>query len=437
MIGKQTIFDAVIMVLLVQITPMEIAENCTCGYYSDTDVGPYCLKWSEEYPSYCYLAGREKAKNCPGAEESKRKNIYWTKNELVCNKSIPPQHVPLSLSARKPFEIREIIEICLYSLTILVGTVGNALVMKHFASANVSGRPGSRFVIVLAGVDFLSSIWIPCFFIVRLMYSDSSFFPSDFGESACRILQLYPPLLYSTSWLLLAISLERARAIFRPFAEKLRAKFIIFCSTIILLGSFVLSLNYGLGLTYKSNTYLYVDGTIYGYSTCTLSMSAEDFFVDALIMYSLGIWLPMILIPIVYILTFLRLKKQAKVRQQNSTHDSNGQLSRISHTFTIVLVVFYVCYIPGSITYSILRYDLYVRKTISNDVYLTCHIISNFLTFSSSCLNPIIYSKIHVKIYKAFRRFITSCVAKSPFETARQAQQPITPNNMVPLAHLG
>ena len=432
MIWKLSIHCASMMILLVEITSLEITENCTCEYYSAfKDIRPYCLEWTADHPPYCYLGGRDRAKNCPGAVEVKQDHLYWTEDKSVCNRSITPSPVPWSLNVRQPFEIREIVGIILYSLNILVGTVGNALVVKHFAFGGASGRPGSRFVIVLAGIDFTSSIWVPVSIIMYTLYYNPSFPNWNFGETTCRITWFFYLLFCATAWLLLAISLERARVVFRPFSDKLSAKVVIISSTVILLGSFALSLNYVSSFRYKTNAYTYVDGTLYVYSTCESNMSAKETLIDILVVFAVGIWLPMILIPIVYILMFLKLKRQAKLRQHDSTYDSHAQLSRISRTFAVVLIAFYVCYLPGTIFETADAYYRYFGKTNLIEENLPSYTATSFLFFTNSSLNPIIYSNIHVKICNSFRTLIMSCMEKWPCQKARTTSQPISLNNMI------
>ena len=42
--------------------------NCSCGHYPEYDwIGPYCSKWVDEAPAFCFLSGRKNARTCPGA----------------------------------------------------------------------------------------------------------------------------------------------------------------------------------------------------------------------------------------------------------------------------------------------------------------------------------------------------------------------------------
>ena len=130
---------ASLVVILVEVTSVETNENCTCGYYSEyAYVGPFCEKWIGEPLPVCLLAGREKAHSCPGAVQFRSDSFYYTLSESVRNKSVPRKTVPWNLSARQPFEMREIVAVCLHSFNIFLGTVGNAFVIRHFASRDAS-----------------------------------------------------------------------------------------------------------------------------------------------------------------------------------------------------------------------------------------------------------------------------------------------------------
>ena len=133
------------------------------------------------------------------------------------------------------------------SVVILIGTIGNVLVIKYFASGNGSSRPGSRFVIALAVVDIIQSIWTPSYIIFWKLHTFTGTITYwTIGETTCRLSGFHPLLWYATSFLLFAVSIERARAIHKPFADKLKTKFILLSTALILACSLVLTLKHGL-----------------------------------------------------------------------------------------------------------------------------------------------------------------------------------------------
>ena len=78
----------------------------------------------------------------------------------------PP--IPYQLSLRQPYTADDILTLTLYTLIFTSGTIGNAVVIKSFLRA--PDQPGSRFVVGLACVDIISSISVPFYNIIGIMY---------------------------------------------------------------------------------------------------------------------------------------------------------------------------------------------------------------------------------------------------------------------------
>ena len=59
-------------------------DACRCTAYGGA--GPYCDRW-KGYPDWCWLKQSEQAQRCPGAIEDTPTGVYFTEDEIVCNKS--------------------------------------------------------------------------------------------------------------------------------------------------------------------------------------------------------------------------------------------------------------------------------------------------------------------------------------------------------------
>ena len=122
----------------------------------------------------------------------------------------------------------------------------------------------------------------------------------------------------------------------------------------------------------------------------------------------------MTLIALVYILMYLRMKKEAIQRELTSSHDSRAQMVQISRTFTVVVMAYFVCYLPHTILQIMYRYSQYTTEIISSDTFNRIVPFTNMLIFSNSCLNPIVYSKLLMKIYNAVRDVLVRCRMRIP-----------------------
>ena len=341
-------------------------------------------------------------------------SLYLTEDEEICNRSIPYISKEITINVREPLTKNEIASICLYIIALVTGTFGNALVIKHFAQGDTSNRPGSRFVIILAANDIVTSIWLPPSHINEILYYFAGIHHWPFGEVICYISSFYLTWLFTTPWLLLAISVERARAIYRPFANRLSAKFVIAISAVVFVGSCALHLKNVLKFEYVTNLKTYIDGTVYEYSTCESKMSYKELLIANFVTFSIGVWVPMILIALVYTLTFLKLKELAEITRNSSSQPSSAQLKKISRTFTTVILVFYICYLPATIVSTISSWKLYYfelnpKNDISrNDIEVisTAFTISHLLMYTNCSLNPVIYSKVHIRIYNRVKQII-------------------------------
>ena len=99
---------------------------------------------------------------------------------------------------------------------------------------------------------------------------------------------------------MLAITLERKLAIYKPLGDKLSTKMIFINSTATFVFSFLLTLKQGLSYRIYTNMSYYIDGVIYEYSSCRYVFNNEEHLINTIITNTMGIWLPMVLISIMY-----------------------------------------------------------------------------------------------------------------------------------------
>ena len=95
-----------------------------------------------------------------------------------------------------------------------------------------------------------------------------------------------------------------------------------------------------------------------------------------------------------------KLQREARIRKESKSLQADTQMIRILRTFLVVVAVFFVCCLPSTILYVF----TYVNKVPDTRPVYNFQVVANFLINFNSCLNPIIYSKIHVRIYKSAQR---------------------------------
>ena len=188
----------------------------------------------------------------------------------------------------------------------------------------------------------------------------------------------------------------------------------------------------GLSGTVVNHRHLYFDGIDYELNKCVLDISNKDYLIYSASIYAIGIWIPMLLILVVYILIYVKLKKQAQFRQRKASINSGAQMVQLSQTFTIVVLVFFICYLPLTILTTIDKYNLYIGKNRESKVRYTAKTIFTVLFFSNSCMNPIIYSKIHVKIYNHVKQLVLTYRDRCPCNSFEGSLQ--RPASTIPAA---
>ena len=107
------------------------------------------------------------------------------------------------------------------------------------------------------------------------------------------------------------------------------------------------------GMTYDcvDSKCLFIYGTIYD--------SEKDQVLNTTITFFFEVWRPMALIVIIYVLLYLKLKQQGQLQQQKSSRDSRAQMMTISRTFTVVVLVHFVSYLPHTIVQIMYDYSQY------------------------------------------------------------------------------
>ena len=140
----------------------------------------------------------------------------------------------------------------------------------------------------------------------------------------------------------------------------------------------------------------------------------KETFYDYILTYTIGIWVPALILLILHIIMYLKLQRQAQKRMHTSTLDSTQQMQSILRTFSIIMITFFICVLPLSFLTSYRFYLVFSgqRKTFDDNANLFSKMsyILTCLQNVNCCINPLVYGKAHYKIYSVMKSFWKSLV---------------------------
>ena len=140
-----------------------------------------------------------------------------------------------------------------------------------------------------------------------------------------------------------------------------------------------------------------------------------EIFYDCIVTLTIGMWVPAIMLLTLHVVMYRKLQQQALMRKHSSTLDSTRQMRSIFRTFSIIIISFFICILPLSFLQFTIYYLLFSGQQKVLDakanLLLTMQHIFICLQDVNSCLNPLIYGKVHHKIYSVMKN-TWKCVAR-------------------------
>ena len=102
--------------------------------------------------------------------------------------------------------------VSVYGVVMLVGVIGNSIVIKNFSTGERKKMAGSAMIVVLAVNDLLTSIFFPMYQFLELLYLKNINDGWQFGHVLCVAPSGFGVITWmASSWTLVTISLERYR----------------------------------------------------------------------------------------------------------------------------------------------------------------------------------------------------------------------------------
>ena len=290
-----------------------------------------------------------------------------------------------------------ILQLLFYAIIIAVGSVGNALICLAILSQK-KRKTSEYFILNLAITDLSTSIVsIPLDIIERL----AGYWP--FGSFLCKLVYPLQTILMAVSVAtLLAMSLERHRAIMHPLKPRMKGRKPIIMIFTIWVGS-----------TLLVSPYIYVLG-FDGFS-CMEEWPGTHY-VKA---YTMSVFIvlyvcPLCGITVAYVRIGRKLYRDIK-NMQVVMADSEGGLTgrqmlktrahrnvRIVKIFVTAVAAFAVCMLPNHVMWIWNDYG----DGYNSEYFTDLLVFTNIMVYANSCINPFIFGTLQTRCGTSCKDFV-------------------------------
>ncbi|XP_032374255.1 C3a anaphylatoxin chemotactic receptor [Etheostoma spectabile] len=276
-----------------------------------------------------------------------------------------------------------IASLVIYCVIIMVGTLGNGLVI-YVTGCRMKRTVNSVWFLNLALADFLFTA-----FLILTIISVSQEYHWQFGEFMCKLNSFVIIVnMFASIFLLTAISLDRCLSIWvvvwaQNKRTVLKAQLICVC---IWMTAMVCSIPYAVfrGIQVRGEKI---------YCSYSAYISLKGIWFLGIFRFVVGFLIPFLVIIVCYVAIAVRAGRLHRIRKQRSR--------RI--IFSIVLA-FFICWLPFHIT-NFIELKSYDNPDLRNIVVIAGPLTLS-LAFMNSCLNPILYVFLCDEFQKKLRKSI-------------------------------
>ena len=285
------------------------------------------------------------------------------------------------------------------SVILILGFVGNLLVIITFGSKGARLKTYEVLMINLATADLLGTFCFPLLTILTLKSVDISFL----GNFGCQLVfWLSTTSLTVSVFSLVAISIDRFVIVIWPLRKPTRLWKVGIVSILSwTMASFVGVINF-LRVKYFSE-----------YKVCGIKYND----VNEEIAYTVSLFLIQMIFPVIIMSTMygfilLRLKstttRQLSVRSNTIREKRNQKLTKL---FMAIIIVFYVLTLPYNIFFMWYTIKGKIITTENPKIQHVYQILALIL-LSNSCVNPLIYARLHESFRRNTVRILFPCLVK-------------------------
>lgn len=303
-------------------------------------------------------------------------------------------------------------------IIIICGTIGNTTVLVVFIAKWNSISTYEIFMINLAVADLIGTMVYPNILLHEV--SGGSF--HLIGGVGCKILYfLSSSGLYISSSTLVMVSIDRYLVIKYPFKhQNTRCRYMIITTWLF---------SFGCAAIYLTGDRVKLYGTS-EYSVCRLfPKTLNEIITITLTTFSLQNVMPIFVMTIMYVLVVFQLRNHGVGNDFTLSRSGITRLrqraAKTMKLLVVIVAVFSFCATPINIFYI-----LYLFQTLklSEDFIHLIMVMLTMLMMTNSCVNPIIYGKLHMTFRRQAITLLHSLFIK-PYRYTRRTIRTVTMRN--------
>ena len=297
-----------------------------------------------------------------------------------------------------------------YCLIFIVSLVANSLIVMIVYKTPNLRKPINYFIANMASSDLLYPIFLMPWKL-SFLHTNTFLIGGQLGQALCKLV----PFIISVSFVvsiqnLILIAVDRFGAVVFPLRSPLiRSKLCPF----FILATWIVAMAVNSPDLFTFELHQENSGEIY----CTErwekafgeSSSSADFTVASYIVF---IYLPVMLLAILYSIIFIKLKTQVHPGEQstNNQQQRDRRNRNVLQMSIAIITVFVFCWLPYSINYLIWYWDTSMHFSCSFRQYLY---FTLDMTNAHSAINPIICFMFSGNYRKALKRLIKCSFAQA------------------------
>ena len=295
-----------------------------------------------------------------------------------------------------------------YSLILVVSLVGNSLIVLIVYKTPTLRKPINMLIANMAMSDLLYPILVIPVQLTEL-HVGSWLIGGTLGQALCKI----HPFLADISTLvsiqsLVLITVDRYAAVVVPLRSPLISRKVCRC---LMVGTWILAAAVLSPYLFIFNLVEYSEGV-----WCELQWEVtfggkSSFGIYHLSLAILFLFIPFVVLVILYSIILIKLKKQAHPGEQSANaEEQRTRRNRNVFKMTVaIVVVFFICWIP--LTINVLMFNLVPTKTLDFCKFRVFHEVAFLMACTNCAINPIICLTFTSNYRQALRRLVNCCDA--------------------------